>query len=76
MKKLSCILTVAIMTMTGCNTKNLDEKTAVELIVKEYQYPRVLDYDIYRSDPQHARKVRQSGLEEKGLITVLRTQKL
>ncbi|MDI6033367.1 hypothetical protein QLS91_09805 [Flavobacterium sp. LB2P84] len=76
MKKLSCILTVAIMTMTGCNTKNLDEKTAVELIIKEYRYPRVLDYDIYRSDPQHARKVRQSGLEEKGLVTVLRTQKL
>lgn len=48
----------------------------MELIVKEYRYPRVLDYDIYCSDPQHARKVRQSGLEEKGLVTVLRTQKL
>ncbi|MFE3872221.1 hypothetical protein ACFX5F_13410 [Flavobacterium sp. ZS1P70] len=76
MKKLSCILTVVIITITSCTNKTLDEKTAIELIKKEYQYPRILDYDIYRSDPEHARKVLNSGLEEKGMVTVQRTQKL
>ncbi|MFV8466969.1 hypothetical protein [Flavobacterium sp. LB1P62] len=76
MKKLSYILTVVIITITSCTNKTLDEKTAIELIKKEYHYPRVLDYDIYRSDPEHARKVLKSGLEEKGMVTVQRTQKL
>lgn len=76
MKKLSYILTVVILTMAACKTTNLDAKMAEELIIREYQYPRVLDYDIYCSDSQHARKILQSGLEEKGLVTVLRTQKL
>lgn len=76
MKKLPYILTVAIITMTGCNTKKLDEKMAIELINNEYQYPQVLDHDIYCSDPVHARKVLKAGLEEKGLVIVQRTQKL
>jgi hypothetical protein len=76
MKKLSYILTVVIITITSCTNKTLDEKTAIELIKKEYHYPRVLDYNIYCSDPAHARKVLQAGLEEKGMVTVQRTQKL
>ena len=76
MKKLPYILTVAIIAMTGCDTKKLDEKMAIELINKEYQYPQVLDHDIYCSDPAHARKVLKAGLEEKGLVIVQRTQKL
>jgi hypothetical protein len=76
MKKLPYILTVAIILMTGCNTKKLDQKTATELIKKEYQYPRVLDYDIFCSDPEHARNILKAGLEEKGLVIVQRTQKL
>jgi hypothetical protein len=76
MKKLSYILTVAIILMIGCNTNKLDEKTATELIVKKYQYPRVMDHYIFCSDPDHARMVSKSGLEEKGLVVVQRTQKL
>lgn len=76
MKKLPYILTVAIILMTGCTTNKLDQKTATELINKKYQYSKVLDYDIYCSDPEHARKVLKAGLEEKGLVIVKRRQKL
>jgi hypothetical protein len=76
MKKLPYILTIAIILMTGCNTNKLDQKTAIEIINKKYQYPKVLDYDIYCSDPEHARKILKAGLEEKGLVIVQRTQKL
>lgn len=34
MKKLSYILTVAIIAITSCTNKTLDEKTAIELIKK------------------------------------------
>ena len=76
MKRLTYILTVVIITMTSCTIEPLDEKMAMELLLKEYQYPQVLDYDIYCSDPEHAKMVLKSGLEEMGLVTVKRTQKL
>jgi hypothetical protein len=76
MKRLIYILTVVIITMTSCTTEPLDEKMAMELLIKAYQYPQVLDYDIYCSDPEHAKMVLKSGLEEMGLVTVKRTQKL
>jgi hypothetical protein len=76
MKRLTYILTVVIITMTSCTIEPLDQKMAMELLIKEYQYPQVLDYDIYCSDPEHAKMVLKSGLEEMGLVTVKRTQKL
>lgn len=76
MKRLTYILTVVIITMNSCTIEPLDQKMAMELLIKEYQYPQVLDYDIYCSDPEHAKMVLKSGLEEMGLVTVKRTQKL
>ncbi|TDE52692.1 hypothetical protein [Flavobacterium sp. GT3P67] len=76
MKKLSYILIIAIITVIGCTTETLKDKTVIELIRKEYHYPRIIDYDIYCSDPEHAQKVLKSGLEEKGMVTVKRTQEL
>lgn len=76
MKKLPYILTAAIILMIGCSSKKLDQEMAIELIKKEYQYPKVLDYDVFCSDPEHARKILKAGLEEKGLVIVQRTQKL
>lgn len=57
MKKLSYLLIIAIITVIGCTTENLKDKTVIELIRKEYYYPRIIDYDIYFSDPKHAQKV-------------------
>ncbi|MEA9414284.1 hypothetical protein [Flavobacterium sp. PL02] len=77
MKKLQQILTMTILLITvGCNTEELDKATAAELIKKEYHYPKVVDYDIFCSDPEHARKLLKGGLEDKGFVIVQRTQKL
>lgn len=76
MKKLPYILTVTIILMTGCNMNKLDQKTATELIIKKHQYPRVMDHYVFRGDPEHALMILKSGLEQKGLVVVQRTQKL
>jgi hypothetical protein len=77
MKKLPQILTMTILLITiGCNNEELDKATAAELIKKEYDYPKVVDYDIFCSDPEHAREVLKAGLEHKGMVIVQHTQKL
>lgn len=60
----------------SCNNKNLSKETAHVLIVKKYNYPTAIDYDIFCSDPVHATNVIRAGLEDKGLVTVKRTLKL
>lgn len=39
-------------------------------------YPKVIDYDVYCSDPIHANKLLDEGLEDNGMVTVQKTQKL
>lgn len=65
MKRLTYILTAGIITMTSCTNRTLDEKMAIELIIKKISEPQVLDYDIYCSDSEHAKNVLDLGLEEK-----------
>lgn len=61
----------------GCNNKPVFEETdALQIINSELKYPRVVDYEIYRSDPAHAKKLLAAGLETSGMITVQKTQKL
>ncbi len=55
---------------------NLDKQIAFDVIKKDLGYPRVLDYDIYCSDPEYARKIQETGLEKGGLVSVSQTQKL
>lgn len=76
MKNLIYMLTVTVLIMTGCNTDQLDQQTAIHLIQKEYHYPQTLDHDVFWADPKHARKVLEAGLEEQGLVQVQRTQHL
>lgn len=76
MKKLTYIFTFVVFSMMGCNTDTLDPQTAVDLIQQEYQYPQLLEHNIFCADPKHARKVLEAGLEEQGLVLVRRTQKL
>lgn len=76
MKKLITILFAVNIIMTGCNSKKLDKQTAKDAIKKEQAYPKILDYDIYCNDPEHARKMRDAGLEKEGLVIIQQTQKL
>jgi len=76
MKTITLICIAAVLLVTGCGKPELDKATALDLLKAENKYPRTVDYDIYRSDPAHARRVLEAGLEEKGLLTVQRTQKL
>ncbi len=76
MIKLSTILFAAAIILTSCSSRKLDKQTAMNVIEKERSFPEVLDYDIYCSDPEHARKIQEAGLEKEGLIIIQQTQKL
>lgn len=67
--KVKILICVSVL-LLGCTKKNLDEKTAAELIIKEYQYPRAVSYDVFCGDPTHASRVIDAGLAEKGLVKV------
>ena len=75
MKKVITIILIAGL-FTGCSSKELSREEASKIIRQEMQYPTIVDYDIFCSDPVFAKKVIDAGLEEKGFVTVHRTQKL
>ena len=69
-------MAVALLLMCSCTTEDLDKTTALQLLQKEKAYPRILDYDVFCSDPAHAKRLLDAGLEQKGYVVILRTQKL
>ena len=63
--------------LEGCKSVPvLTEKEAKKIQVKELNYPGILDHEIFCSDPAHAKKIIDSGLEKIGFVEVDRTQKL
>ncbi len=78
MKRKSVILlaTGIIIACSGCGSKELDKQTAFKVIKNELAYPRVLDYDVYCSDPAYIRKIINAGLEKENLVVIQHTQKL
>ncbi len=77
MKKLLLILLLAGVTLSECNYAQEPTKDEVlQVLNKELEYPRVVDYEIFCSDPEHARKLVDAGLETNGLVLVQKTQKL
>jgi hypothetical protein len=71
------LLFAASLTMAGCSSnKELSREEALKLIKEGERYPKVIDYDLYLSDPEFAKKAIYAGLEDQGLLTVQRTQKL
>ncbi|NGF55565.1 hypothetical protein G5B35_18100 [Parapusillimonas sp. SGNA-6] len=76
MKAIKSICIAAVLLVAGCGRPELDKATALDLLKAENSYPRMVDYDIYRADPAHAKRVLDAGLEEKGMLTVQRTQKM
>ena len=76
MKKVTALIWLACIIIAGCTSKELSQEEAFQLIQPDQQYPKVVDYDLYCSDPQHARTAVDAGLEEAGMVTVQQTQKL
>ncbi len=76
MKKLLFILLSTVSILSGCSTKELKKEEALQLINKELSYTRVVDYDVFCSDPKHAKSLLDAGLESNGMVTVQKTQKL
>lgn len=69
------IITICIL-VSGCADNNLDVIQATELIRKSNEYPKVIEHYIFCGDPAHASKALDAGLEEKGLVTIVKFQKL
>ena len=77
MKRLAIFLSITSLLFQACNSKKeLSREEALNQIKKEWNYPKVIDYDVYCSDPEFGRKALDAGLQSAGLVTVLRTQKL
>lgn len=76
MKKLTLFTTLIILLHAGCSQEELSKAEALQTIKQKEAFPKPLDYAIYCSDPQFAKKLINAGLENKGLVTVQQTQKL
>lgn len=77
MKKVFAILISSILILASCSSKEkLDPETALLVLMEQNIYPKSLNEDIYIADPADARRLLDAGLEDAGLITVQRTQKL
>ncbi len=75
--KLIPITLFAVLIFCSCNNAPaLKETEALQIINSELKYPRVVDYEIYRSDPAHAKKLLDAGLETSGMVVIQKTQKL
>ncbi|UCS95215.1 hypothetical protein KZP23_09495 [Echinicola marina] len=76
MKKLS-FLFITIGLITGCNTTTTPEKdTVLKIINEELHYPRIIDYEIFCSDPAYAKKLLDLELDKADMVTIQKTQKL
>jgi len=62
MKTISNLL-IALFLFSACSSdKKLDRETALKLLKDKNSTSQILDDEIYRSDPEEAKKVLDSGL--------------
>lgn len=77
MKNLLFTLLLAGITLSGCNhAPELSKDEALQIINKELHYPKVIDFDIFCSDPAHAKSLMNAGLVADGIVTIQKAQKL
>lgn len=77
MKKLLFTLILAGVILSRCNhAPKLSKDEALQIINKELNYPSVIDYDVFCSDPEYAKKLLDAGLETDGIVIVQKAQKL
>ncbi len=63
--------------VAGCTSnQELSKEDAFKILQQEKQFPKIIDFDIFCSDPEFARKAIDKGLEGQGLVKVKRTFKL
>ncbi|KGO80801.1 hypothetical protein Q763_09705 [Flavobacterium beibuense F44-8] len=75
MKKLFLIFIV--IPIIGCQTNQKpDKETVLKIINDDLNFPRTIDYEIFCSDPAHAKKLLDLKLDEKRMVTIQKTQKL
>ncbi|WP_316834998.1 hypothetical protein [Pedobacter nutrimenti] len=65
---------LATIVFCGCGNDNLDAATAKKLILEKEKYPRVFDYDVSCGDMTVAKEFLDLGLEEQGLVTIMKSQ--
>jgi len=71
------LLGTALLFMTACgNGAKLEKEEAATIIRQAKGYPKVFEYDVNVTDPQSARKLLDAGLENEGLVTIDRNQKM
>ncbi|MET4082960.1 hypothetical protein ABIB40_002927 [Pedobacter sp. UYP30] len=68
------LLIFALLIVSCKSNETLDSKTALELIQKGKEYPKVVDYEIYTADPQEAKRMLDLGSEKSGMLKVQLTQ--
>lgn len=70
------LITLTSLIFLGCKKQELKEKEALSILKKELSFPKTIDYDVFCSDPDQARKILSTDLEEKEWVIVHKTQKL
>lgn len=76
MKKTKIIhLLLGLLLLASCDSKTLSRDKAKELIIKEMKFPKPYDHEISCGDPQVAKELLDQGLEQEGLISVVKTKK-
>jgi len=65
-----------VILLTACSSNELDRAKALQLIREKKIYPKIITYEVYTADPIYARRAMEAGLENFGMLTVQRTQKL
>ncbi|KAA5548109.1 hypothetical protein [Adhaeribacter rhizoryzae] len=76
MKKVTAMLGLTCLILAGCTSNEITSEKAFQLVQQDQQYPKVIDYDLYCSDPQHARKTIEAGLDKAGVVIISQTQKI
>ncbi|UPZ18028.1 hypothetical protein [Flavobacterium humidisoli] len=74
MKSLLRILPLFSLVFICCQNNKLDNRTAESMIVKKHQFPQEIDFEVFCNDPVHAKKMLDSGLEEKGFVEIIKVK--
>lgn len=75
MKRILLILLLGL-TFLGCQNEKDTHEKFMSILQNEIPFPRIVDYDIFCSDPAYSRKLLSAGLEDEGWVTIQKTQRL
>ncbi len=71
------LLGAGLLFMTACDSGTKLKKSEAAAIIREVKgYPRAFEYDVNMTNPESARKLLKAGLEDEGLVTIDRKQKM